>query len=100
MDRDLNAKLAGTTTTGSAKLSDRLFGYQVLGGGDYKVNDSISVGVKFRWVDFAEFMDGAEWEQLRSHDSTNDRGDRVIYTATTSDIKFWSISFNMKFHFD
>ena len=100
MDRDLNEKLAGTTTIGTAKLSDRLFGYQVLGGGDYKVNDSISVGIKFRWADFAEFMNGAEWDQLRSHASTNDREDRVIYTATTSDVQFWSISFNMKFHFD
>ena len=78
VDRDLNAKLAGTTTIGTAKLSDRVLGYQVLGGGDYKVNDSISVGIKFRWADFAEFMDGAEWDQLRSHDSTNDREDLVI----------------------
>ena len=78
MDRDLNAKIAGTTSIGTAKLSDRLFGY----------------------ADFAEFMDGAEWDQLRSHDSTNDREDRVIYTATTSDLQFWAISFNLKFHFD
>ena len=100
MDPALNAKLAGTTTIGTAKLSDRVLGYQVLGGGDYKVNDSISVGIKFRWADFAEFMDGAEWDQLRSHDSTNNREDLVIYTATTSDIQFWAISFNLKFHFD
>ena len=100
MDPALNAKIAGTTSIGTAKLSDQVLGYQVLGGGDYKVNDSISVGIKFRWSDSAEFMDGAEWDQLRSHASTNDREDRVIYNATTSDIQFWAISFNLKYHFD
>ena len=101
VDRDLRARLAGTTSIGAAKLSDRLFGYQVLGGGDYKVNDSVSVGIKFRWADFAEFMDReAEWQQLRSHESTTGRGDQVGYVITTSDIQFWSISFNMKYHFD
>ena len=55
-DRELlNERVAGTTTIGRAKLSDTLFGYQVLAGVDYQVSDPVSIGLKFRWADFGEF---------------------------------------------
>ena len=65
----LNQQLAGTTSIGRAKLSDTLFGYQVIAGVDYQVSEPVSIGLKFRWADFGEFEDGREWDQLRSHDS-------------------------------
>ena len=53
----LHGRLAGTTTIGRAKLSDTLFGYQVLAGVDYQVSEPVSIGLKFRWADFGEFED-------------------------------------------
>ena len=98
-DRDLNEILAGTTTIGAGKLSDTLLGYQVLAGVDYQVSDPFAVGLKIRWTAFGEFQDEREWDQLRSHESSVGRGDRVLYSATTSDIKFLAISFNTKYQF-
>ena len=97
---NLNRRLAGTTTIGSAKLSDTLFGYQVIAGVDYPVSEPVTIGLKFRWASFSEFEDGKEWDQLRSHESTNKRpGDPVRYKMSTDDIQFWSVSLNMKYQF-
>ncbi len=96
----LNSRLAGTTSIARAKLSDTLFGYQVLAGVDYRVSEPVTVGLKFRWADFGEFeSDPREGDQLRSHDATNNRGDRVRYNVTTEDIQFWGVSLNMKYQF-
>ena len=98
--RDLNRRLAGTTTYGRAKLSDTLFGYQVIAGVDYQVSEPVSIGLKFRWADFGEFEDGREWDKLRSHPSSNRRpGDPVRYIMSTDDIQFWGVSLNMKYQF-
>jgi len=98
----LNRRLAGATTIGRGKLSDTLFGYQVLAGVDYQVSDPVSIGLKFRWADFGEFeSDPREWDQLRSHDSVLDPAGtlRVRYKAMTDDIQFWGVSLNMKYQF-
>ncbi len=95
-----NQKLAGTTTIADRKLTDTLFGYQLLAGMDYQVSDPVSIGVKFRWADFGEFEGGAEWDQLRSHDSHNGDDVRVRYKVMTDDIQFWGVSLNMKYAFD
>ena len=92
-------RLAGATTVGRAKLSDTLFGYQVLAGVDYQVSAPVTIGLKFRWADFGEFQDREEWDQLRSHDSTLGRGTRVRYHVMTDDIQFWGVSLNMKYQF-
>ncbi len=100
VDRELRDKLAGTTSIAMAKLSDRLPGYQVLGGVDYQVSDPFTMGLKFRWADFGEFSEhGREWDQLRSHDSTIGRGFRVRYNVMTDDVRFWGVSFVMKYQF-
>ena len=97
---DLNRVLAGTTTIGRGKLSDTMFGYQIIAGVDYWVSEPVSIGLKFRWADFSEFEDGREWDQLRSHPSTNLRpGDPVRYIMSTDDIQFWGVSLNMKYQF-
>ena len=99
---ELRQKLAGTTTIGRAKLSDTLFGYQVLAGVDYQVSDPVSIGLKFRWADFGEFEGGDEWNQLRSHDSAvgpEEGSPRVRYGVVTDDIQFWGVSLNMKYQF-
>ena len=98
-DPVLKARIAGTTTIGMAKLSDTLLAYQAVAGVDYQVSERITMGFKVRWVNFGEFEDGAEWDQLRSHESTVGRDFRVRYVATTDDISFWGISFNTKYQF-
>ena len=97
----LHRRLAGTTSIASAKLSDTLFGYQVLAGVDYQVSEPVSIGLKFRWADFGEFeSDPREWNQLRSHDSARSPGGaRVQYKVMTDDIQFWGVSLNMKYQF-
>ncbi len=102
---DVRERLAGTTTIGRNKLSDTLFGWQALAGVDYRISDPVTVGLKFRWADFTEFEGGAEWNQLRSHDSTNSddpsdpRSARVRYSFATDEITFWGVSLNLKYHF-
>ncbi len=102
---DRNRRLAGTTTVASDRLSDTLFGWQAMAGVDYQVSEPVTIGLKLRWAEFGEFEDGAEYRQLRSHDSTNSpdasdpRSARVRYSFTTDDIKFWGASLNMKYQF-
>ncbi len=97
----LHQRLAGTTSLASARLSDTLFGYQLIAGVDYQVSEPVSIGLKFRWADFGEFeSDPREWDQLRSHDSARSPGGaRVQYKAMTEDIQFWGVSLNMKYQF-
>ncbi len=97
-----NTLLAGTTTIGRSKLSDTLLGYQAIAGVDYRISEPVTIGLKFRWVDFGEFKDDDEWRQLRSHDATNSPAPgsaRVRYQVATDDIEFWGLSLNMKYHF-
>lgn len=97
----INRQLAGTTTIADRKLTDTLFGYQIVAGVDYRVSDPVSIGLKFRWADFGEFeSERHEWDQLRSHESA--RGPnraRVTYRVMTDDIQFWGLSLNMKYAF-
>ena len=97
---DLNRRLAGTTSIGDDELKDGLFGYQVLAGVDYAVNDALSLGLKLRKTWFNEFLDTAEYQQLRSHDSARGPGGaRVEYFARTEDIGAWGLSLSAKYAF-
>ena len=100
-DLELRKQVAGTTTVGSAMLTDTLFGYQAIAGVDYHVSDPVTIGLKFRWADFGEFeSDPREWDQLRSHPSSiSPGGPRVRYKIMTDDIQFWGVSLNMKYQF-
>ncbi len=104
-EAEARERLAGTTTIGRNKLADTLLGWQILAGVDYRLSEPASLGLKFRWADFTNFVDGEEWTQLRSHDSTNSpdptdpRSARVRYRISTSDIAFWGLTLNLKYHF-
>ena len=45
---DLNRRLSGTTTVGDDELTDTLFGYQLTGGVNYRINDNISLDLRLR----------------------------------------------------
>ncbi len=69
-ETEIRRNLAATTTSKQAELHDRLTGYQVLGGADYRMSEMLSLGVKVRWVRFGRFTaEDIEWERLRSHAS-------------------------------
>lgn len=93
-------RVAGTTTTASKTLRDTVFGYQAVIGADYMLTDKTSIGLKGRWVKYATFEDGGNrWDQLRSHASTNNRGDTVLYTVKTDDLSSFGVSIVMKYAF-
>ena len=100
-DNPMNRQLAGRTTIADKKLTDTLFGYQILAGVDYRVSDPVSIGLMFRWADFGEFeSERHEWDELRGHESRRAPGGRrVLYQVTTDDIQFWGLSLNVKYAF-
>ena len=64
----IRRNLAGTTSVAHTTLKDTLLGFQVLAGLDYEISDSVSLGVKVRWVRLESFEDDrAVWDPLRSH---------------------------------
>ena len=100
VDPLLRAKLAGTTTIGDARLTDAMVGFQLLAGVDYKLRDPVTLGLKFRWADFGEFVSApTPWSQLRSHESSVGRGEAIRYQITTYDSRFWGVSLRLKYQF-
>ena len=97
----IRRNLAGTVVSEQTGLDDTLFGYQVLFGVDYAMTESLSLGVKGRWVNFDTFRDGGEWDQLRSHEShlRLDGSEPVAYKIKLDDVEFFGVSLNLKYHF-
>ena len=100
VDPILRAKIAGTTTIGDARLTDVMAGYQLLAGVDYRLREPVTMGVRFRWVNFGGFSsEPLPWNQLRSHESSVGRGESILYQMTTDASRFWGVSLNLKYRF-
>ena len=99
--RVLQQNLASTTSSTQTEFADRLFGYQVLFGLDYGVTESVSIGVKGRWVAFGAFSDRGILDRLRSHIPSNqlDGSDPVTIGLTTGDIAMFGVGLNLKYQF-
>ena len=98
---ELNQKFVNLLTYDQAKMSDTLFGYQVLVGVDYQVSEPVSIGLKFRYADFGEFEDESAYTKLRGHASVAGNPPRpVTYYIRTDDIQFWGVSLNLKYQFE
>ena len=95
------SNLAGSTTSGQATLSDTLWGFQVLFGVDYAITETMSLGLKGRYVMFDSFSDEFVWNPLRSHEPyvRRDRNTLIRGNINADDIQFFGISVNMKYHF-
>ncbi len=96
--------LAGSTSAAQTTLSDTLWGFQVLFGVDYAVTEAVSLGLKGRYVMFNDFEDGIVWDPLRGHipyvGGTVDNPTNPVQGAmSASNIQFFGISLNMKYHF-
>ena len=102
-EAEIRRNLAATTTSKQAELHDRQIGYQVLGGVDYAASDTVSLGVKVRWVRFGRFTaKDIEWERLRSHASQLrlDGSEPVTFRIRTGDdLSFVGINLAMRYAF-
>ena len=98
---EIRRNLAGTTSVAQSELSDRLFGYQVLVGVDYALTESVSLGLKGRWVNFESLSDATVWDPLRSHvpNLRRDGSEPVTGWISSNDIEFFGISVNLKYRF-
>ncbi len=94
-------RLAGSTTSEQTELSDTIFGWQVLFGGDFTLTESVTLGVKGRWVDFGDFNGGGEWDQLRSHvpNLRFDGSEPINYQERTANTGFLGVSLVLKYFF-
>ena len=97
-------RLYGSSSVAHTTLSDTLYGLQILFGVDYAVTEAMSLGLKGRWVRFNSFSDGLVWDPLRSHvpyvgGTAEDPMNPMSGHMSTSDIEFFGISVNMKYHF-
>ncbi len=104
---EVKTNLSGATSVSQTTLIDELFGYQVLAGVDYEFTESMSLGIKVRYVSFNEFRDELEWNPLRSHPpyvkrdpQGNPDGPRISgEMSTTKGINMLGISLSLKYYF-
>lgn len=94
----LRARLAGTTSIGKAKLSDVMFGYQVLAGAGYAASDRVTITINARWTFLGVLEDGGyEWVQLRSHESDIGRGFRILQDLTADAVSAIGVGVGMRY---
>ena len=102
-EAEIRRNLAATTSSKQGELDDRLTAWQMLGGVDYAMSNSVSLGVKARWVRFGPFLaEGIEWERLRSHPSQLrlDGSEPVTFRIRTEDaLSFAAVSLAMRYRF-
>ena len=98
---EIRRNLAGTVSVAQTTLSDVLLGFQVLFGVDYAITQAVSLGLKGRWVRFGSFSDDCIWDPLRSHvpNLRKDGSEPVSGRLKTSDLEFFGVSLNLKYHF-
>ena len=97
-------RLTGSSSSSHTPLNDVLWGFQILFGVDYTLSERTSLGLKGRWVKFSDFKDSLVWDPLRSHapyvgGTVQNPTNPVSGNMSTSDIEFFGISLNMKYHF-
>ena len=95
-----NPDAAGRRSLADETLTDTLFGYQLLAGIDYALDERRLVTAKVRYGSaFGEFEDGDNaWRPLRGHESTVGPGGAPIrYAIGIEEFRFWAVSVGMKF---
>ena len=91
---------AGTLSYWDTRVSETLFGYQLLGGLDYALSDDVSIGFKARWADFEDFSHTGVWDLIRSHEPV--QADGLTPWGSTlefDDVEYWAVSFVVKYKF-
>ena len=91
---------AGTSSSLSGRLTDDLFGFQLLAGLDYALGERTSIGLKVRWARFEDMIDGAVWDVVRNHAPVLADGKTPYKVRIKTDtIQYWAVTFGLKYHF-
>ena len=91
---------AGTLSYWDTRVSETLFGYQLLGGLDYALSDDTSIGIKARWAEFDDFSHTGVWDLIRSHEPVQADGMTPWDSELEfDDVEYWAVSFLVKFKF-
>lgn len=91
---------AGTLSFWDTRISETIFGFQFMGGVDYALTESVSIGVKGRWAKFGDISHGGVWNLIRSHKPVQADGTTPFTTQLTlDDIEYWSMTLGLKYHF-
>ena len=98
-DPAMKARIAGTTTIAGGRRSDTTISYQALAGLDRRLSERVTLGIKFRWTILGEFEDSAEYIQLRSHESSVGRGERIVYDLVLNDLSAAVVTLNLRYAF-
>ena len=100
-----NPHAAGLASLADDTLSDRTFGFQLVAGVDFAMDDRLSADLKFRYGWTGEFLAGEnQWRLLRGHESivgpTPGTGSDmpVQYEIKGSPAHFWGITLGLRYH--
>ena len=98
---EIRANLVGTMSNGNAKLQDQVLAWQVFAGMDYRLSETVSLGLRIRRVDYGKFdTDNLVWDPLRSHapNVRLDGSEPVNAYIRTSGLQTVSAGVVMRYH--
>ena len=98
-DPAMKARIAGTTTVAGGRKADIVLGYQALAGVDRRLSEAATLGIKLRWTMLAEFEDDDEYIQLRSHESSVGRGERIVYRVAVNRLSAFGAALSLRYAF-
>ena len=71
---DWQVAAAGTSSVLDTRVSDDVFGYQIVGGVERDLTEGTSVFLTLRWSDIDDVSDEDVWDTLRSHEPVHADG--------------------------
>lgn len=99
-DQAAKKEAAGTLSFWDTRISDTIFGFQFMGGLDYALTESVSIGVKGRWAKFGDISHGGVWNLIRSHKPVQADGTTPFTSQLMlDDIEYWAMTLGLKYHF-
>lgn len=91
---------AGTLGYWDTRISETLFGFQLLGGLDYALSENLSMGIKARWAEFDDFSHSGIWDLIRSHEPVQADGVTPWRSKLEfDDVEYWAVSYVVKYQF-
>ena len=86
-EAEVKRNLTGTVSRAEDVLSDRLRGYQLLLGVEYRLRERWTLAAVGRWMRFGAFEASGAYDQLRDHASNlrRDGSEPVTYRVRTAD---------------
>lgn len=97
VDPAMRARIAGTTSIAAGRKSDIVVGWQALAGIDRRLSEALTLGLKARWTVLGEFRDEDEYVQVRSHESTVGRGERLLHWFVADDLSAFEVGISLRF---